>query len=673
MCYNESNAHATPTRFLDPSKPPGLLEGHALTRPNWIAALALGLGMNALAGGPLAAQVPAPPVGGAPISVPPPDITLPAPPNSPPPVTVAPPLAVPAPVAAPAYVPLKGIPAVQLDEANNGVGIAQQAARAKGAQARVIWVDATANLNRTNSQEKIATLVGLVKKAGFNTIVMDVKPIVGYTLYPSKYAPKLTTWLNGKTLPADFDPLAAMVAQAHAQGLQIVASMNVFSEGHRDVKYGPGYTHPEWQTTLCEPALSVMSNAAGASPYGLSDRANVPPRTPDLLAAYTETASMKAVPGSVVALVNADLRVVALADGAALASISATVPPGGSALVGGGAAGDWLRRFAPVGAQVSMLTNSAFVPISARPEQQVPLMVNPNDPAVQTRILSMVAEVVRGYQVDGVIFDDRMRYAGANADFSPITHAQFEAYVGHPVRWPDDVFSYQVAYPSLAKRIVPGPDYDAWLVFRTLTIRNWLASAVATVKAIRPAAQVSVYAGSWYPEYPTLGSNWGADDFSAGLRFLTPTYQKTGFAGLIDWLTTGCYYPPATVADAIAAGRPAGESVEAAGQFSNRAVNDQTFVYAGIALSNYNGHPELLARALQAATASTQGVMVFDYSHNIDQFWPTFTAAFSAPAAPPQSVPGLLDDVRRQHAARKASGQPDPPVILYSGTPGTGL
>ncbi len=659
-----------------------------MTRPNWIAA-AFAL---CTLGGPLAAQAPAPPAGGAPTAVPPPATPLPAPtnpnsppagPNSPPTplgqvappslITVAPPLAVPPPVAAPAYVPLKGIPAVALDEANNGVGVAQQTARARGVQARVIWVDATANLNRTNSAPKIADMVAQIKKGGFNTIVMDVKPIVGYTLYPSKYAPKLTTWLLGKTLPADFDPLAVMVAQAHAQGLQIVASMNVFSEGHRDVKYGPGYTHPEWQTTLYEPALSVMSNAPGAAPYLLSDRANLPPRTPDLLSVYTESGNLKPQPGAVVVLLNADERVVAQVDGAALAAISANVPAGGSALVGGGLAGDWLRRFAPVGAQVSMLTNATFVPISARPEQQVPLMMNPNDPAVQTRILSMVAEVVRGYAVDGVIFDDRMRYAGANADFSPITHAQFEAFVGHPIRWPDDVFSYQVSYPSLAKRIVPGPDYDAWLVFRTLTIRNWLASAVATVKAIRPTAQVSVYAGSWYPDYPTLGSNWGADDFSAGLRFLTPSYQKTGFAGLTDWITTGCYYPPGTVADAIAAGRSAGESVEAAGQFSNRAVNDQTWVYAGIALSNYNGHPELLARALQAATASTQGVMVFDYSHNIDQFWPTFTAAFSTPATPPQAVPGLLDDVRRQHAAHKASGQPAPPVILYSGTPGTGL
>lgn len=667
-----------------------LLEGYALTRLNWIAA-AFAL-CPLMIGGPLAAQVsqtptPAPPAGGAPTAVPPPPTPLPAPtnPNSPPappgtpaptpppPFVTVPPLTVPPPAPVTPYVPLKGIPAVPLDEANNGIGIAQQVTRARGAQARVIWVDATANLNRTNSAQKITDMVAQIKKGGFNTIVMDVKPIVGYTLYPSKYAPKLTTWLGGKTLPAGFDPLAVMVQQAHANGLQLVASMNVFSEGHRDVKYGPGYTHPEWQSTLYEPALSVMSNAPGAAPQGLSDRANLPPRTPDLLSVFTESGSLKAQPGSVVVLLNADERVVAQIDGAALAAISANVPAGGSALVGGGPAGDWLRRFAPVGAQVSMLTNSAFVPISARPEQQVPLMTNPNDPAVQTRILSMVAEVVRNYPVDGVIFDDRMRYAGANADFSPVTHAQFEAFVGHPVRWPDDVFTYQVSYPSLAKRIVPGPVYDAWLVFRTLTIRNWLASAVATVKAIRPTAQVSVYAGSWYPDYPTLGSNWAADDFSAGLRFLTPSYQKTGFAGLIDWLTTGCYYPPGTVADAIAAGRSAGESVEAAGQFSNRAVNDQTWVYAGIALSNYNGHPELLARALQAATASTQGVMVFDYSHNIDQFWPTFTAAFSTPATPPQAVPGLLDDVRRQHAARKASGQPDPPVILYSGTPGTGL
>ena len=416
-----------------------------------------------------------------------------------------------------------------------------------------------------------------------------------------------------------------------------------------------------------------MSNTAGAIPYPLSDRANQPPRTPDMLAVYTDAGNVKAQPGTLAAILDANERVLAIADGAALPGLSLSLPPGGSLLVGGGPAGNWLRIYGNVGAQLSLLTNASFVPHQRPARAAGAADDQPEQPEVQSRILTMIAEVVRGYQVDGVIFDDRLRYAGANADFSPITHAQFEAYLGHPVRWPDDVFTYQVLYPSLTRRIQPGPDYDAWLVFRTLTIRNWLASAVATVKAIRPTATVSDYAGSWYPDYPSLGSNWAADDFSAGLRFLTPSYQKTGYAGLLDWLTTGCYYPPGTIADAVAAGRSAGESVEAAGQFSNRAANDQTWVYAGIALSNYNGHPELLARALQAAAASTQGVMVFDLSHNVDQFWPTFKAAFATPTLPPQAVPGLLDDVRKQHAARKAAGTPDPPVILYGGTPGTGL
>ncbi len=639
----------------------------ALLRPALAAALAL----FSLAG-PLAAQT----SNQAPTAVPPP--TIPAaipPPVTPPPVIVlAPPLSVPPPApAVPAYVPLKSLPSAVFDDTDDAVGLAQLLTRERGLQARIIWIDGTANLNRVNTADKIAALTAQIKKSGFNTIVFDVKPIVGYTLYPSRFAPKLTSWLGGKTLPASFDPLAAMVAQAHLNGLQIVTSMNVFSEGHRDVKYGPGYDHPEWQTTLCEPSLSLMSSASGATPYALSDRANSPARLPGQISLVTETAGLKAAPGTLAAVLDANMRVIAVADGAALPALSLSAPPGGSVLLGGGPAGDWLKSYAMLGAQISLLTNSQFVPISQRPEQQVPLMVNPNDPAVQTRILNMVAEVVRGYGVDGVIFDDRLRYAGANADFSPITHAQFEAFLGHPVHWPDDVLTYSVAYPSLTKRLIPGPDYDAWNVFRTLTIRNWLASASATVKAIRPSATVSVYAGSWYPDYPQLGSNWAADDFSAGLRFLTPSYQKTGFAGLTDWMTTGCYYTPGTITDAQGQGRSAGESVEAAGQFSNRAVNDQTFVYAGIALSNYNGHPEQLQKALQGALASTQGVMVFDLSHNIDQFWTTFGAAFSTPAVAPQAVPGLLADLRRRHAARKAAGTPDPPVILYNGTSGTGL
>ena len=252
--------------------------------------------------------------------------------------------------------------------------------------------------------------------------------------------------------------------------------------------------------------------------------------------------------------------------------------------------------------------------------------------------------------------------------------AAFEAWLGKTVRWPDDVFRYQYTFPTLDRNEVPGPYYDSWLVFRALTMRNFLGSAVATVKAAKPKAVIGTYVGSWYPDYPDVGANWAADDLSAGFRFLSDSYRKTGWAGLTDFVTTGCYYQTATIQEAAAKGSPIGETVEAAGQFSNRAVNDQTFVYAGIALDQFKNRPEDLRRVLQAACATTQGVMVFDLSHDIEAFWPVFTEAFAArPAVPPHMVPGALADLRAARAAQKVTGQHDPPVILYRGASGTGF
>ena len=67
---------------------------------------------------------------------------------------------------------------------------------------------------------------------------------------------------------------------------------------------------------------------------------------------------------------------------------------------------------------------------------------------------------------------------------------------------------------------------------------------------------VSTYVGSWYGDYFGVGSNWAADDFQAGYRPLTDAYRKTGFAGLTDWMTTGCFTTTST--DRAAANRLAG-------------------------------------------------------------------------------------------------------------------
>ncbi len=579
------------------------------------------------------------------------------------------PLQLPPPAPVTAYQPLPNLPPTALDEVNNGVGVAQQVAREKQVQGRVLWIDATANLDRINTAEKIHALVQQIKSVGFNTIVMDVKPIVGLTLYPSKYAAKLTEWKGGQ-LPLAFDPLAEMLKDAHAAGLGLVVNLNVFSEGHRLMSRGPGFDHPEWQSVLYEPQL-VMSVGPGAPKVPITRPNGTEFGT--TLTLYLSFAEFDSKPGMTVVVVDDARRALLIADGGACANPEPSVPRGGAVLVGDGKAGEQLRQHVQLGVAIPMETVATYMPSGQSGAYGVPLWVNPHAPGVQQRMLDIITEVVTNYQVDGVIFDDRLRFAGINADFSDSTRRAFEQYVGKPLTWPDDVLRYEISFPSLSRRMMTGPYYDTWVLWRAMAIRNWLARAVNAVKAIRATATVSVYVGSWYGEYSAYGSNWAADDFQAGFRFLTDTFRQTGYAQLLDWVSTGCYYTTPTLADAYGAGTPPGTTVEAAAQLSNRCVNSTAWVYAGISLDKFDKNPDGLARALQAATAATQGVMVFDLSHRIDQFWPVFQQAFQQPARAPHAVPGLLNDVRAKQAVRRQAGITDPPVIILNGAAGTGL
>lgn len=580
------------------------------------------------------------------------------------------PLYVPPPASPTLSAPLPNLPPVQLDLGNDNVGVAQQLAHEQGVQGRVLWIDGLANIDRINTADKIQAVVNQVQDAGFNTVVLDAKPIPGLTLYPSRYAPRMAEW-RGAKLPPEFDPLAELVTRGHAAGLQVIANMNTFSEGHRLFAKGPGYDHPEWQTTLAEPQL-LLTAQNGQPTMPLAAKIPNQPTTTTNLYVYTSLNELAVKPGMVVALLNEAKRVLMVADAGALAALGVALPKGGSVLAGEGEAADFLRQYAVVGLPVKMVTTVSYVR-SGQAAPTIPLWTNPNSPEVQQRLLDMLNELVTNYAVDGVIFDDRMRFVNSNADMSEASRRGFEAYVGTSLNWPDDVMTLDVTYPSLARRAIPGPYYDAWIVWRATVIRNWLARAINTAKAVRPGTTVAVYVGSWYGEYPAYGSNWAANDFQAGFRFLTDAYRRTGYAQLLDWMTTGCYYPIATIAEANAVGANPGLTVEAAGQLSNRAVNSGTWVYAGLSLDKYDKNPEGLARALQAAAGTTQGIMIFDLSHKIDQFWPVFKQAFAQPAPPPPAIPGLLQDVRERHRLREQLGVTAPPVIIMNGSAGVGL
>lgn len=557
--------------------------------------------------------------------------------------------------------PMPALPAVMLDQYLDGQGEAQQMARAKGLQGRVMWIDGTANLGRLNSDEKIKDLTAKLARVGFNTVVLDVKPISGQVLYKSHIAPKITSW-RGQTLPVDFDPLESMARHAHESGLQLFVSMNAFSEGHNYFRVGPGYGQPEHQSVLYVATPELIDLANRGESIGLFDSALT-----DDGAVHALTAAPHDSSGArcFAVSVKPDGTVV---DGFELNGKQPTIPSGGVLFAGYGAAADWLRSHVSPGDRLRVESSARFLPTGEHPDQY-PLMMNPSDPEVQDRELSIVREVAR-YPIDGMLYDDRLRFAGLDADFSDLSEGAFEKYVGHKLTWPDDV--YKVTYTLQVKKgIRPGPYYEAWLVWRAIEIRNWMARVRNALRAENPRALLGIYAGSWYGEYPSFGSNYGAENLDAGFWFLTPKYAKTGFAGLLDLLVTGCYYSVPTVYEALEGGSSIGATVEAAGQLSNRVADDQCWTYAGIDPDSFKGDWEGFGRALQAACGATQGVMIFDLSHDLD--WDLLAKAFKMPARAPTADLAALHEARAVRAHYRAMGVKETPIVISAGSSGTGF
>ncbi|HTQ09123.1 MAG TPA: family 10 glycosylhydrolase, partial [Fimbriimonadaceae bacterium] len=554
---------------------------------------------------------------------------------------------------------------------DDSIGLAQQATRgSQKYQARIIWIDGTANIDKYNSEDKIVGLVKELKDIGFNTIVFDVKPISGQVVYKSKFAPRLTEW-KGQVLPADLDPLAVFCREARKDGISLFVSLNAFSEGHNLMKTGPAFTGDmaKWQSVLYETKIQVRSIANTSFPVS-NDFNKLPPADGSMIAGFNDPDKLPP-PGDSFFWVAINRGGVITQSESGSQIGKAKIPNLGSILIGVGPGADFLRQVGYVNLKLAFDTTPDFVPAGQRPEEQIPLMVNPLLPAVQDYEKDIVKEILSNYDVDGIIYDDRLRFAGMNADFSDFTEAAFEKYLGRRVVWPDDVFKFTLS-PGLDQGVDPGPYYDAWMTWRAQVLRNYVMTIRQTIKSIKPAAQLGVYAGSWYGEYPRLGQNWASPTADAGFWFMTPEYAQTGIAPLLDFLITGCYYPTATIRDAMRQAIPIGFTIESAGQLTNRLVRDQTWTYAGISLDQFRGNPEGLGAAIQAACGATQGVMVFDLSHDFEGSANVFRSAFQQQVFAPHQVPGLLTDIRNRRAAVDKLGQREPTIIISGGASGTG-
>ncbi len=178
------------------------------------------------------------------------------------------------------------------------------------------------------------------------------------------------------------------------------------------------------------------------------------------------------------------------------------------------------------------------------------MFVNPLHRQVRAYEMGVIREICQ-YDIDGIILD-RMRYPNLYADFSDLTRKVFERSIGREVeRWPGDILTRN-APPAQEVR---GPLFKQWLRFRAQVMRDFLAEARRAAKSAKPDVKLGVYVGSWYTTYYDVGVNWGSPEHTESLDWWPEGYEQTGFADLVDYLCTGCYYPHPTRREA-ASSRP---------------------------------------------------------------------------------------------------------------------
>ncbi|AKQ46575.1 S-layer protein [Rufibacter radiotolerans] len=406
------------------------------------------------------------------------------------------------------------------------------AADKKNKNRNLLYFDATANFKRFSFQDSIRYYLVKSKDAGVTDVVVDVKPISGEVLYPSKIAPVMNEWA-GFTKTEKFDLLTAFIQEAHQLGMTVHASTNIFVAGHNHFNRGPVYADPakkNWQSL-------------NYTPQGMTPITQI--------------------------------------------------------------------------------------------KTKYSAMVNPALPEVQQYELSILKELVTRYpKLDGVILD-RVRYDGLESDFSQASRQAFEKHLGRPVaKFPADIYTYSKDEKPVR---VPGPLFKQWVEWRAKVIYDFVYQARTELKKINPKLIFGDYTGSWYPTYYEVGVNWASKEYdpSATYDWATPTYKNYGYAEALDLYTTGSYYFEVekkeakninvTTVNRTEAGQGKGTedwyTVEGSAEMAMKITKGKVPVYAGVYVDQYKGHSEQFVKALKMCRAKSDGAMVFDIVHVINEGW----------------------------------------------------
>lgn len=165
--------------------------------------------------------------------------------------------------------------------------------------------------------------------------------------------------------------------------------------------------------------------------------------------------------------------------------------------------------------------------------------LNPANDSVQNFALSLLKDLAK-YNLDG-IFLDRCRYDDLSSDFSDVSRAKFEDYIGKKVtNFPSDIMQ-----PGTTSLPSTQPTYfKKWLEFRAKVINDFIVKARAAVKSVNDTVKFGTYVGAWYSTYYESGVNWASPKYNTSAYYpewATSDYSKYGYADQLDYMLLGAY------------------------------------------------------------------------------------------------------------------------------------
>ncbi|HYM92193.1 MAG TPA: alpha amylase family protein [bacterium] len=509
-----------------------------------------------------------------------------------------------------------------------GLAGAAPASAARAAPPRLaLWMEPGANLAVLSTLEGVRQTLDQARQAGVDVVIPEAKNAWGYVTYPSAFAPTIDAspiLRHGfhhpplpQGYPEGFDMLGTIVREAHARGMRVDAAVNTFNEGFSRLQVGPAFDHPEWQAT------AYLGTRPVIAPDGTSyDLAGVDiPRAGDALVLYTPAAGATTPTsrwGTEVAVASGEVTEVRDRAAGDTDPGPTPIPAGGYVLSGHGAAAGWLARALPVGANVAIgPIQTRMAPSSAHSPYA---FVNPADPEVSGYEMAVIYEVLSRYDVDGIILD-RARYQDITEDFSPLSRAGFEAFIGQKVgHWPEDIYTYAPSGYWVTR--VSGPLYRAWLGYRAHTILAYVRAVAHLVHTFRPQVAVAMYVGAWYPVYYDEGVNWASPEVAAPYAWIGPEWVRAGLAPLLDYLMIGLYYQDVTAGEARASHHNPEVSVQGGALLARSLVQGATPLVGSLQVSLYAGDPGRLTRAVRMSQGLTRGTMLFDLVYlTQDDLW----------------------------------------------------